>query len=168
MIRRGRHLAAAVALVALGGLALAVSAGANHSFKEELSIGPNGGNGAVNAFFDGSSLDGTHAFFETSESLISSDTDAVFDIYERVGNTTSRVSTGSTGGNGASDAFFDGASDDGSRVFFDTDESLVAGDTDTAIDIYQRSGGTTTLVSTGPAGGNDDAFDVTFDGSSRE
>ena len=167
MKRRGRHLAATVALTALCWLSIAAGADANHSLKEEISIGPSGGNGAVNAFFDGASQDGTHAFFETSESLVASDTDAVFDVYERVGNTTSLVSTGPTGGNGPSDTFFDGVSDDGLRVFFDTDERLVAADTDNFIDVYQRSGGTTTLVSTGPAGGNG-AFDVTFDGISRD
>jgi hypothetical protein len=155
------------AVAALCGLWAAAGANANHSLKEEISIGPNGGNGAVNSFFDGTSLDGTHAFFETSESLVASDTDAVFDIYERVGNTTSEVSTGPAGGNGPSDAFFDGVSDDGARVFFDTDEQLVAADTDNFIDVYQRFGGTTTLVSTGAAGGNG-AFDVTFDGISRD
>jgi hypothetical protein len=164
--RTGGHVAVVVAVTALFGL-WAAGAEANHNLKEELSIGPSGGNGAVNAFFDGASQDGTHAFFETSESLVSSDTDAVFDIYERVGNTTSLVSTGPAGGNGPSEGFFDGVSDDGSRAFFDTDEKLVAADTDNFIDIYQRSGGTTTLVSTGPAGGNG-AFDVTFDGISRD
>jgi hypothetical protein len=165
--RSGRHFAVTVVVTALCGLWGAAGADANHSLKEEISIGPTGGNGAINAFFDAASQDGTHAIFETSESLVSSDTDAVFDIYERVGNTTSLVSTGSSGGNGPSDAFFDGLSDDGSRVFFDTDEKLVAGDTDNFIDVYQRSGGTTTLVSTGPSGGNG-AFDVTFDGISRD
>jgi hypothetical protein len=167
LIRRGRYLAAATALSALCVLALVASAGANHSLKEELSIGPTGGNATVNAFFDGSSVDGTHAFFETSEPLVASDTDSSFDIYERVGNTTTLVSTGPSGGNGPNDAFFDGVSDDGSRVFFDTDEALVPADTDAAIDVYMRSGGTTTLITTGPAGGNG-AFDVTFDGMSRD
>ena len=149
----------------LWALALAAGAGANHALKEEISIGPAGGNANVNAFFDGASLDGTRAFFETSESLVLGDTDGAFDIYERVGNTTVLVSTGPTGGNGANDAFFDGVSDDGLRVFFDTDESLTATDTDGGlIDIYQRSGGSTTLVST-PGNG---AFDVTFDGISRD
>ncbi|PWU18332.1 MAG: hypothetical protein C5B48_14825 [Candidatus Rokuibacteriota bacterium] len=149
------------------GLALAANAGANHSLKEEISIGPSGGNGAVNAFFDGNSRDGTHAFFETSESLVASDTDNAFDIYERVGNTTNIVSTGPSGGNGADDAFFDGTSSDGTKVFFDTTESLVPADTDSSIDVYMRSGGTTTLLSTGPSGGNGN-FDVTFDGATKD
>ncbi len=146
---------------------MAPNAAANHSLKEEISIGPSGGNGPVNAFFDGASRDGTHAFFETSESLVPADTDSQFDIYERVGNTTNLVSTGPTGGNGPADAFFDANSPDGSRVFFDTTESLVPSDTDSSIDIYMRSGGTTTLISKGPSGGNG-PFDVTFDGMSKD
>lgn len=164
---RGRHLGATIALAALCALALVANAGANHSFKEEISIGPSGGNANVNAFFDGSSLDGTRVFFETSESLVPTDTDSSFDIYERVGNTTTLVSTGPSGGNGVDDAFFNGASNDGSRVFFDTTESLVAADTDASIDLYMRSGGTTTLISTGPSGGNS-VDDAIFDGISKD
>jgi hypothetical protein len=164
---RGRHVGATIALAALCALALVASAGANHSFKEEISIGPGGGNANVNAFFDGSSQDGTRTFFETSESLVTSDTDSAYDIYERVGNTTNLVSTGPGGGNGPDDAFFDTVSSDGSRVFFDTTEALVPADTDTSIDLYMRSGGTTTLISTGPSGGNG-AFDAIFDGISTD
>ena len=39
-------------------------------------------------------------------------------------------------------------------MFFETDESLSAGDTDTATDIYERFSGATTRISTGPTGGN--------------
>ena len=39
-------------------------------------------------------------------------------------------------------------------MFFETSEALTASDTDSALDIYERSGGATTLVSTGPSGGN--------------
>ena len=71
--------------------------------------------------------------------------------------------------------FFDGASSDGSKVFFMTDEQLVSGDTDSDhdidnpndYDIYERSEGTTKLVSadavppqttitTGPSGRTND------------
>src|SRR6185312_1816607 len=41
---------------------------------------------------------------------------------------------------------------DGTHVFFETQESLVPTDSDTSIDGYERTGGTTNLVSTGPAG----------------
>ena len=48
------------------------------------------------------------------------------------GGQTTLLSTGPTGGNGAFDASFTGASADGTRVFFGTEESLVSADTDAA------------------------------------
>ena len=155
--------------------------------------------------FSGASSDGSKVFLNTDEQLVSGDTDSDADVYERSGGTTTLVSQGQINGNGAFDAFFSGASSDGSKVFFDTDEQLVSGDTDSATgrlralggdddpglpgpdqrqrrlrrrlrrrlerrhegvlpptsswsaatptasqDIYERSGGTTTLVSAGP------------------
>ena len=73
------------------------------------------------------------------------------------------VSTGPAGGNGSIPACYRGSSADGTRVFFTTDEQLVTADTDSSGDVYERSGGTTTLVSTGPAGGNG-AFDADLRG----
>ena len=55
------------------------------------------------------------------------DTDASFDLYERQGGTTTWLSTGPTGGNGAFDIFFAAASADGTRAFFETDEQLTRG-----------------------------------------
>jgi hypothetical protein len=155
-------LVAAFAILAFSSPALA-----DHSTRELLSTGPNGGNAANAAYFDGVSADGTRTFFETDEKLVSGDTDNAYDIYERAGATTTLVSTGPAGGNGASDAAFDDASSDGSRVFFETDEKLVSSDTDSQYDIYERSGGATTLVSSGPSGGNG-AFDAFFVGSSAD
>jgi hypothetical protein len=158
-------LLVAVATMALG----APPALANHSTKDLLSIGPTGGNGPEDVFFDFASADGSKVFFETAESLVPADTDSAFDIYQREGATTTLISIGSTGGNGNFDVFPDDVSADGSRVFFDTDEQLVAQDTDSAFDIYERSGGTTKLVSIGPGGGNgpDEAFfhDISRDGT---
>src|SRR5439155_373565 len=121
--------------------------------------------GAFHAFFDSSSKDATHAVFETSESLVASDTDSFYDIYERVGNTTSLVSTGPSGCNGPSDGFFDGVSDEGCKLLFDTDEQLVPAATDGQYDVYERSGGSTNLISTGPSGGNG-AFPARYTGNS--
>ena len=120
-----------------------------------------------NAAFEGASADGTRVFFETVESLVSADTDTSMDVYERAGGQTTLVSTGPTGGNGTFDASFAGASADGSRVFFETEESLVSADTDTAQDVYERAGGQTTLLSTGPTGGNG-AFQASFGGASAD
>ena len=46
------------------------------------------------------------------------------------GRTTDLVSTGPTGGNGVPAAAYKGSSADGTRVFFQTSESLVSSDTD--------------------------------------
>jgi hypothetical protein len=168
VIRNARVFWRTIALAALVTVSLCATAAANHSLKDQVTIGPAGGNGAVNAFFDGASTDGTRAIFETSESLVASDTDSIFDIYQRVGTTTTLLSTGPSGGNGpANDAFFDAISADGTRVFFDTDESLVSTDTDSGFDVYERSGSTTALVSVGSAGQNGSS-DVIFDGISRD
>ena len=126
-----------------------------------VSTGPTGGNGATPRSSTGASADGTRVFLQTAESLVSADTDTVLDVYERSGGQTTLVSTGPTGGNGTVDALFRGASADGTRVFYVTRESLVGADTDTVLDVYERSGGQTTLLSTGPTGGNG-SFEVLF------
>src|SRR5699024_6557960 len=71
----------------------------------------------------------------------------------------------------ADPANFAGASADGAVVFFTTTEKLVPGDTDSKLDVYERSydavleSRVTRAVSTGPTGGND-AFDVFYAGVS--
>jgi hypothetical protein len=129
------------------------------------------GDGPYDAFLDAVSTDGSKAFFTTAESLVAADTDSCFgsgcdDVYQRSGGVTTLVSAG---GNGAFHAVFVGGSSDGSRVFFETDEAIPGtGDGDSKIDVYERSGGVTTLVSreTGtPANGN---YDATFEGTSSD
>ena len=133
-----------------------------------ISTGPGAGAfGPYDSYFAGTSTDGTHAFFTTRGALIGADTDQALDVYERSGSLTSLVSTGATGGNGPKGADFSGAADDGTKVFFLTSEGLVAGDTDETQDLYQRSGGATTLVSTGPAGGTG-GFVADYDGISQD
>ena len=132
-----------------------------------ISIGPDGGNGPFGANFQGVSTDGASVLFETSERLVSADTDAQNDVYERSGGQTSLISTGPAGGNGVSDPSFEGVSADGAVVLFSTDESLVSADTDAQFDVYERSGGQTTLISTGPAGGNG-AFEPSFEAVSAD
>ena len=142
------------------------------STTTHISIGPDGGNGSPNAFFEAASIDGSRVFFNTAESLVSSDTDAFRDIYQRSGGTTTHVSIGPDGGNGNQPALFGGISLDGTRVFFETRESLVAGDTDGAcptlqsrlcssclcFDVYERTGGTTTWLSSGGNGSHNASF----------
>ncbi len=132
-----------------------------------LTTGPAGGNAEITAFFTGASDDGSRVFFDTSESLTAGDTDASTDIYERAGGTTTLISVGPNGGNGAFFASFQRASADGARVVFQTPESLVAEDTDTQTDVYLRAGGATTLISTGPQGGNA-ALPAMFRGASKD
>jgi hypothetical protein len=164
--------ALALALVGLGvlGVVAMTASAQNNRQTDLLSIGPSGGNGNFHAQPGGTSDDGTHVFFTTSETLTSDDTDGGYqDLYERFNGTTTLVSTGPPGGSAAEDAFFKGNSADGSHVFFETNESLVSTDTDSFQDVYDRSGGTTTEISIGPVGGNgsQDAFFVsnTTDGS---
>ena len=132
-----------------------------------ISIGPDGGNGPFGANFEGVSTDGTGVLFSTDESLVSADTDAENDVYERSGGQTTLISTGPAGGNGVFDPSFEDVSADGAVVLFSTDESLVSADTDAQFDVYERSGGQTTLISTGPAGGNG-AFESSFEGVSAD
>ncbi len=131
-----------------------------------VTTGPSGGNGAFESHWRGASQDGTRVFFDTAESLVAADTDSSADTYERSGSTTTLLSTGPAGGNGSFDASFRGSSKDGSHVFIETAEHLVAADTDSAIDVYDRSGGTTTLISTGNGSG-DSLFEGTSDGGTR-
>ena len=74
----------------------------------------------------------------------------------------------------ATPATYKGASADGDVVFFETEERLVPGDTDTKRDVYQRSfdplvgeagAYVTRTLSTGPAGGND-AYNALFEKAS--
>ena len=107
-------------------------------------------------------------FFETLERLVADDTDNRNDVYERANGATTLVSTGSTGGNAAFDAFFYGASADGSRrAVRDLRAAHRRATPIRQSDVYERSGGATTLVSTGTTGGNgpQGAF---FDGASAD
>ena len=122
-----------------------------------VSTGPSGGNGVPNASFAGASGSGSAVYFETSERVDPvADTDSVQDVYERAGGVTTLVSTGPEGGNGPQPASFEWASPDGSSAaaIFTTNEALTSTDTDAAQDVYERSGGVTTLLSIGPEGGN--------------
>ena len=116
--------------------------------------------------------------FITAEPLVAADEDEAQDVYERSGTTTTLLSAGdpscaaSECGNAERDADFARASADGSHVFFVTDEALVEdepllkGDVDASTDVYQRFGGTTTLISTGPLNGNG-PFDSRLHGASQ-
>jgi hypothetical protein len=97
--------------------------------------------------FGGASPDGAHAFFETNERLSLDDGDSFQDVYDWSAGDVSLASTG-TGDDDDFHALYAGASHDGDSVFFETGEPLDAVlDTDGAQDVYERSGGATTLIS---------------------
>jgi hypothetical protein len=109
--------------------------------------------------FRGSSADGEVVFFDTEEPLLEGDTDSKRDVYERSYDedvdayVTREVSLGPAGGNSSYAAQFEGLDEEGTRVFFSTEERLVAEDTDLEADVYMRdlATGTTVLVSRGEA-----------------
>jgi len=133
------------------------------------STSPEGGNGEFNVIFAGTTPDGGAAFFETSESLLAADADSAQDVYQRSGGATSLVSAGEAGrGNLAVPASFEWVSLSGPQVVaFTTAEALTSGDGDTSQDVYTRSGGTTTLLSIGPDGGNGE-FNAIFAGAADD
>jgi hypothetical protein len=65
-------------------------------------------------------------------------------------------------------ANFAGMSADGSRVFFDTSERMVPADTDKSVDVYERSGGKTILISQGQGGPANGPFNARFVGASAD
>jgi hypothetical protein len=133
------------------------------------SIGPDGGNGDGIVTYAGSSPDGRAVYFETDEKLvIPADGDDEPDVYQSLEGETSLVSAGAAGhGNGPYLASFDWATLQGSteHVVFSTREQLADGDTDSSQDVYERSGGVTTLLSVPAA---EDEFDASFAGAVAE
>src|SRR5215211_75387 len=131
------------------------------------------GTGGVNeggrAFLGDVTADGTRVFFRSTDRLVGADTDDDSDVYERSGGTTTLVSAPGTGAAGPSaGANFRRASVDGSRVFFETVERLVTADTDDDVDVYQRSGGVTTLVSVPAAGAGGPSEGIFFNRASAD
>lgn len=147
-----------------------------------VSVGLTGGNGAANALFEGSSADGSEVFFATGEKLIATDTDAVQDVYVRIGGTTTELVSagdpscaGSNCGNGANPAVLQWVAADGSIAVLSSAEALTAADGDAKADVYTRQlpGGPTALVSvpgptcTDPQCGDGD-HNASFSGASAD
>lgn len=129
--------------------------------------------GAAPASYKGTSADGSIVFFETADQLVPGDTDAKRDVYERSFDSepgiesyvTREVSLGPAGGNDAYDATFEKANEEGTRVFFTTEEALVDEDTDHHMDVYMSEPGTgrTTLLSRGEAACSPSCGNGSFD-----
>jgi hypothetical protein len=126
-----------------------------------ISTSQLGGNASVGAGWGGVSSDGAKVFFVTSEALTLEDTDTSLDVYSRFAGTTTLESVDASGANTPGPAFFSGSSEGGNTVVFLTGDQLVPEDVDSSLDIYKRSGGTTTWQSFGPNGGNG-AFGAVF------
>ena len=127
---------------------------------------------AVDAFFGGSSADGSRAFFVTTESMVAGDTDATAgDVYARNADGSVTLITGSTvNPDPERAADFAGASADGTRVFFGSAESRSTfGDTDDYDDVYARNAnGTLSLISDHPTTNPDAAEAAGFGGASAD
>jgi hypothetical protein len=104
---------------------------------------------------------------QTKAQLSPEDKDTFQDVYDwsPASGAATLVSTGAEGEEGAGphNAEFAGIAASGSKVFFETDESLSALDGDGANDVYERSSGSTTLISGGSA-----ALPAFFNGSSAD
>lgn len=78
--------------------------------------------------------DGSHVFFSTREPLVASDTNGLEDVYEY--DVQSGAVSLLSSGTGESPAWLGAVSASGNDVFILTHQSLVRGDTDTLIDLY--------------------------------
>jgi hypothetical protein len=147
-------------LIVAGAVAVPLAL-ADEFATKRISAGQINGNGAYDVIPERVSADGTRAFFRTEEPLVSGDTDAVRDIYERSGGVTTWISESTPTGDFP--AFFKGISSDGTRVLYSTFEQLANDDGDNSEDIYSRFAGETSLVSDGAT---DD--DATFERASAD
>ena len=125
--------------------------------------------------FRGTDESGDRAFFTTDERLATADADGgEEDIYARdlEGGSTELVSVAGTCPPGlpvgeSCEPSYGGASADGSHVFFESRERISGADTDSSQDLYDWAGGSPSLASTGPTGGNG-APNAIFAGSSPD
>src|SRR3954471_13058052 len=112
-------------------------------------------------------LGGDHVYFETTEGLVSADSDGASDIY-RYDIATDKIVLATPGT--TQTPLFSGISADGTHLFYRTDESVTGDDVDGGFrDIYQYANGQTALVSVADGfdqGPNDSDFQkASADGS---
>jgi hypothetical protein len=103
-----------------------------------LSDGPSA-DGPFHALFRDGSSDLERVVFETEESLVADDTDAVADVYARNADASLSAISDTPGADPDVDAFFEASSPDGSSVLFDTEQSLAPSDGDAEGDAYDRA-----------------------------
>jgi hypothetical protein len=117
---------------------------------------------AVSLFYDGPELvsrnvlDDGMVFFDSATPLVSQATGGAVNVYEYQEGHVSLISSGSS----PQDSEFLEAGGDGSDVFFVTDQSLVAADTDEAGSVYDARVNGGFLASSGEAGHAGECTDV--------
>ena len=89
---------------------------------------------------------GAREVFHTGAALVPSDTDTKADLYERENGQFTLLTPGTPSDN----LGHAGGSRELDRVYFQTQEGVVAADTDNRRDVYESVGGTVRLVTTGP------------------
>ncbi len=109
---------------------------------------------AATVKFAAASADGESVVFTTAEPLAPADEDGGEDVYLRslgAGTTTLESKDGicPLPGETGCNSTFAGASQDAAHVFFRTAERLTAEDVDSDLDVYEREGSQTRLVSAG-------------------
>lgn len=109
-----------------------------------------GNSSSAPAVFAAASADGSKVFFETNEGLVTTDTDGANDVYQRSAGLTTQVSDGTQ----AEPSNLVATSEDGSKAFLVTAESLVGGDVNAANDVYVSQGGVLSLVTSGECCGS--------------
>jgi Tol biopolymer transport system component len=157
----------ALALVLFAMLAGAAEAGAESWFVVPVSSANGDGTSAAPANFLGAAGDGSAVYFVTSDPLLPEDADGAPDVYVRRGAELELVSVPAEGApdSGSGQIAARKVSADGSTVVFQTDDSLSPDDTDEGmIDLYERSGGVTRMVSA-LAPGYDPGFEFPFYGA---
>lgn len=131
------------------------------------------GNEALSSIFEGSSADGTKAYFTTTESLSVADGDQFQDVYRRdlAANATALVSSSGACPVGLEcDAVFRGITPSGAAAFFQTTQPIDGADNDQAADLYAWTG-SVVLVSRPDSGCGtcvNQSQPATFSGSSAD
>ncbi|MGE0812291.1 MAG: hypothetical protein AB7O28_00290 [Vicinamibacterales bacterium] len=122
-----------------------------------VSVGPGGAQADFSSYDPAISADGRWvAFSSIASNLVPGDTNGEGDIFvhDRLTGTTTRVSVGDDGAEGAHASFGPSISADGRSVAFHSDHPFVAGDTNGEADVFvhDRQTGRTVRVSVGPGG----------------
>lgn len=128
-----------------------------------VSTGPSSMTGEGFAFFEGTSEDGSRVFFETNEQLTADDLNSDNDIYARSADGTSLASGPTSADDPSPEVFYQGNSEDGLRMFFETPRRLDPADADSDEDIYENAEGQIALMSgpgLGASGGSEDVLRV--------